>query len=53
MYFGLIDDPTYIMDLMNKVFMECLVKFIIVFIDDILVYSKHEEQHKEHLCLVF
>jgi hypothetical protein len=37
---------------MNKVFMECLDKFIIVFIDGILVYSKSEEEHEEHLRLV-
>jgi hypothetical protein len=37
---------------MNKVFMEYLDKFIIVFIDDILVYSKDEEEHEEHLHLV-
>jgi hypothetical protein len=48
MYFGLIEVPTYFMDLMNKVFMECLDKFIIVFIDGILDYSKSEE----HLRLV-
>jgi hypothetical protein len=37
---------------MNKVFMEYLDKFFLVFIDDILVYSKNEEEHEEHLCLV-
>jgi hypothetical protein len=51
MYFGLIEVPTYFMDLMRKVFMEYLDKFIIVFIDGILVYSKSEE-HKEYLRLV-
>ena len=40
------------MNLMNKVFMEFLDKFVVVFIDDILVYSKNEEEHKEHLRLV-
>ena len=40
------------MNMMNKVFMEFLDKFVIVFIDDILVYSKNEEDHKEHLRLV-
>jgi hypothetical protein len=39
------------MYLMNKVFMEYLDKFVMVFIDDILVYSKNEEENKEHLCL--
>ena len=39
------------MNMMNKVFMEFLDKFVVVFIDDILVYSKNEEEHKEHLRL--
>jgi hypothetical protein len=42
----------YFMYLMNKVFMEYLDKFLVVFIDDILVFSKHEEEHEEHLRLV-
>jgi hypothetical protein len=37
---------------MNKVFMEYLDKFVVVFIDDILVFSKTEEEHAEHLRLV-
>jgi hypothetical protein len=49
MYFGLTNAPTYIMNLMNKVFMKFLDKFVVVFIDDILVYSKTEEEHAEHL----
>jgi hypothetical protein len=52
MYFGLIEVPTYFMDRMSKVFMEYLDKFIVVFIDGILVYSKSEEEHEEHLRLV-
>ena len=40
------------MSMMNKVFMEFLDKFVVVFIDDILVYSKNEEEHQEHLHLV-
>jgi hypothetical protein len=52
MYFGLIQVPTYYMDLMNKEFIEYLDKFIVVFINDILVYSKDEEEHEEHLRLV-
>ena len=52
MSFGLTNAPAYFMNMMNKVFMEFLDKFVIVFIDDILVYSKSEEEHKEHLRLV-
>jgi hypothetical protein len=51
-YFGLIEVPTYFMDLVSKAFMEYLDKFIVVFIDGILVYSKSEEEHEEHLRLV-
>jgi hypothetical protein len=50
--FGLTNTASYFMYLMNKVFMEYLDKFVVVFIDDILVYSKDEEEHKEQLCLV-
>ena len=52
MSFGLTNAPAYFMNMMNKVFMEFLDKFVVVFIDDILVYSKNEEKHKEHLHLV-
>jgi hypothetical protein len=52
MSFGLTNAPTYFMYLMNKVFMEYLDKFVVVFIDDILVYSRSEEEHEEHLHLV-
>jgi hypothetical protein len=52
MSFGLTDTPAYFMYLMNKVFMEYLDKFIVVFIYDILIFSKNEEEHDEHLCLV-
>jgi hypothetical protein len=51
MSFGLTNAPTYFMYLMNKVFMEYLDKFVMVFIDDILVYSRGEEEHEEHLHL--
>jgi hypothetical protein len=44
--------PTYFMYMMNKVFMEYLDKFVVVFIDDILVYPRIEEEHEGHLCLV-
>jgi hypothetical protein len=52
MSFGLTNALAYFMYLMNKVFMEYLDKFVVVFIDDILVYSKSEEEHEEHLHLV-
>jgi hypothetical protein len=52
MSFGLTNAPTYFMNFMNKVFMEYLDKFVVVFIDDILVYSKNDGDHEEHLRLV-
>lgn len=52
MSFGLTNVPAYFMYLMNKVFMEYLDKFVVVFIDDILVFSKNEEEHEEHLRMV-
>jgi hypothetical protein len=52
MSFGLTNAVTYFMYLMNKVFMEYLDKFVVVFINDIFVYSRYEEEHEEHLCLV-
>ena len=52
MSFSLTNAPAYFMIMMNTVFMEFLDKFIVLFIDDILVYSKNEEEHKEHLRLV-
>jgi hypothetical protein len=52
MSFGLTNAPAYFMYLMNKVFMEYLDKFVVLFIDDILIFSKNEEEHDEHLRLV-
>jgi hypothetical protein len=52
MSFGLTNALAYFMYLMNNVFMEYLDKFVMVFIDDILVYSRSEEEHDEHLHLV-
>jgi hypothetical protein len=51
MSLGLTNALAYFMYLMNKVFMEYLDKFVVVFIDDILVYSRSEEEHEEHLRL--
>jgi hypothetical protein len=53
MSFELTNAPAYFMYLMNKVFMEYLDKFVVVFINNILVYSRSEEEHEEHLCLIF
>jgi hypothetical protein len=52
MSFGLTNAPAYFMYLINKVFMEYLDKFVVVFIDDILIFSKMEEDHLKHLRMV-
>jgi hypothetical protein len=52
MSFWLTDAPAHFMYLMNSVFMEELNKFAMVFIDDILVFSKSKKEHEEHLCIV-
>jgi hypothetical protein len=52
MSFGLTNALAYFMYLMNKVFMEYLDKFVVVFIDDMLIFSKNEEEHDEHLHFI-
>ncbi|KAL0556807.1 hypothetical protein IC582_005324 [Cucumis melo] len=52
MSFGLTNAPAVFMDLMNRVFREFLDTFVIVFIDDILIYSKTEAEHEKHLRMV-
>nr|GEU46417.1 putative reverse transcriptase domain-containing protein [Tanacetum cinerariifolium] len=53
MRFGLTNAHAVFMDLMNRMCKPYLDKFVIVFIDDILIYSKNEKEHKEHLMAIF
>ena len=52
MSFELMNAPAFFVDLMNRVFREYLDRFVLVFIDDILVYSKDEREHEYHLRVV-
>jgi hypothetical protein len=52
MSFGLMNALAFFMNLMNSVFMDYHDKFVVVFIDDILIYSQSEEEHVDHLKMV-
>ena len=52
MRFGLTNASAVFMDLMNRIFQPYLDKFVVFFIDDILVYSKNREEHEAHLTKV-
>ena len=52
MPFGLTNAPVAVIDLMHRVFRPYLDSFVVIFIDDILVYSKSEEEHEGHLRIV-
>ena len=52
MSFGLTNAPAFFMNLMNNVLMDYLDKFVVVFIDDIIIYSQSEEEHEDHLKMV-
>jgi len=52
MLFGITNAPAYFMNMMNKVFMEELDKFVVVFIDDILIYLRSAEEHERHLRVI-
>ena len=52
MSFRLTNAPTNFMSMMNNIFGKYLDNFVLVFIDEILVYSKNKEEHEEQLCVV-
>jgi hypothetical protein len=52
MSFGLTNAPAHFMYLMKSVFMEEMDKFFVVFINDILFFSKSKKEHEEHLCIM-
>ena len=52
MPFELTNAPTTFMDLMNRIFQPYIDQFMVVFIDDILIYSKNQQKYEEHLRIV-
>ena len=52
MLFGLTNVPTIFQHMMNDIFEEYLDHFVVIYLDDILIYFKNEEEHKYHVCLV-
>ena len=52
MPFGMANAPTTFMDLMNRVFQPYLDQFVVVFIDNIFIYSKYKEEHENHLRVI-
>ena len=52
MPFGLTNEPTSFMDLMHRVFQPYLDQFVVMFVDDIFIYSQSEEEHEDHLRII-